>query len=103
MWLEGDYLLFIIDTVKISHKFLPEFSGQRTSGQSILQYSKYMHLFISVIVKVIDNKRYTDKLENFLKPEYAPKAIACLNDMVTDALTHVPAALDCIFFMKENE
>lgn len=40
--------------------------------------------------------RYTDKLENFQKPEYATKAIQGLNEMVTDALVHAPISLDCI-------
>jgi farnesyl-diphosphate farnesyltransferase len=38
--------------------------------------------------------KYSDKLDNFKKIEYAPKAIQCLNDMVTDALVHAPICLD---------
>lgn len=38
--------------------------------------------------------KYTDRLDKFMAPEYAPKALACLNDMVTDALVHVPSCLD---------
>lgn len=46
--------------------------------------------------------KYTDKIENLQRPEYANKAIYCLNDMVTDALTHVPAAIDYMARLKDD-
>eukprot|EP00026_Physarum_polycephalum_P008282 Phypoly_transcript_08364.p1 GENE.Phypoly_transcript_08364~~Phypoly_transcript_08364.p1 ORF type:complete len:435 (+),score=48.99 Phypoly_transcript_08364:174-1478(+) len=46
--------------------------------------------------------KYTDKLENFRKPEYANKAVYCLNEMVTDALSHAPACLDYMSRLKEK-
>jgi farnesyl-diphosphate farnesyltransferase len=47
--------------------------------------------------------KYSDKLDNFKKPEYANKAIYCLNEMVTDALSHVPACLDYMSRLKDKQ
>jgi len=47
--------------------------------------------------------KYTEKLDNFKKPEYANKAVYCLNEMVTDALVHVPACLDYMSRLKDKK
>jgi farnesyl-diphosphate farnesyltransferase len=52
--------------------------------------------------KDIWSNRYTDKLDNLKKPEYANKAVYCLNDMITDAIAHVPACLDYMSRLKEK-
>lgn len=44
--------------------------------------------------------KYTESLENLKKPEYAQKAVFCLNEMVTNALAHAPAALDYMSRLK---
>jgi farnesyl-diphosphate farnesyltransferase len=47
--------------------------------------------------------KYTEILENFKKPEYASKGVYCLNEMVTDALTHVPACLDYMSRLQDKK
>jgi len=39
-------------------------------------------------------KKYTDKLENFADPHYRREAVHCLNDLVTNALQHIPECLE---------
>jgi len=38
--------------------------------------------------------KYTEKIDNLKKIEYATKAVYCLNEMVTDALAHAPDSID---------
>ncbi|KAI3879707.1 hypothetical protein MKX03_014197 [Papaver bracteatum] len=41
--------------------------------------------------------KYVDKLEDLLHKEHSEKAVCCLNDMVTDALSHV---VDCLEYLS---
>lgn len=47
--------------------------------------------------------KYSEKLDNFKKIEYANKAIYCLNEMVTDALVHAPVSLDYMSRLKDKK
>uniref|UniRef100_A0A6B2L775 Squalene synthase n=1 Tax=Arcella intermedia TaxID=1963864 RepID=A0A6B2L775_9EUKA len=42
-------------------------------------------------------EKYTDDVLNFKKPENMKPALACLNHMVTDAMTH---SIDCLKYLK---
>lgn len=42
--------------------------------------------------------KYTDKLENFKEPSHDKEAVWCLNDLITNAMQHIP---DCLLYMSK--
>eukprot|EP01111_Echinosteliopsis_oligospora_P004680 TRINITY_DN1772_c0_g1_i1.p1 TRINITY_DN1772_c0_g1~~TRINITY_DN1772_c0_g1_i1.p1 ORF type:complete len:410 (-),score=105.60 TRINITY_DN1772_c0_g1_i1:5-1234(-) len=46
--------------------------------------------------------KYTNKLDSFKNIESANKAIACLNDLITDALQHAPSSLDYMSRLRDK-
>jgi len=48
-------------------------------------------------------RKYTDKLEDFTFGKNPDQAVACLNNMVTDALRHVPYCLEYLSSIQNEE
>jgi farnesyl-diphosphate farnesyltransferase len=42
--------------------------------------------------------KYATKFEDFKEEQYSKEAVACLNDMITDAMKHIP---DCLEYMAK--
>eukprot|EP01133_Synstelium_polycarpum_P004967 gene4967-5776_t len=47
--------------------------------------------------------KYTIKLENFKNPQYASSAVHCLNDLITNALSHAVVSLDYMSRLKDKK
>jgi len=46
--------------------------------------------------------KYTDELSLFTENSHAPKSLACLNEMVMDALGHLPDVVDYLSLLKNE-
>jgi farnesyl-diphosphate farnesyltransferase len=47
--------------------------------------------------------QYADNLEDFAKKPESSQSMACLNHMLTDALQHIPACLEYLSHVKDNQ
>lgn len=48
-------------------------------------------------------KKYTDKLENFKDLKNIDNAVKCLNELITEAFTHVPDVLEYLSRLKNQQ
>jgi len=47
--------------------------------------------------------KYSDSIDRLKEIEYAKKAVQCLNEMVTDALSHAPICLDYLSRLRDKQ
>ena len=78
----------------LSSLCVPTFSLWSLSGLSLVSLCPSLSLSISLSLV---RTKYASKLGNLADPKWSKQAVHCLNDLITNALQHIP---DCIEFLS---
>mmetsp|Transcript_1664 Transcript_1664/g.4830 ORF Transcript_1664/g.4830 Transcript_1664/m.4830 type:complete len:479 (-) Transcript_1664:515-1951(-) len=91
----------------------PEFAGEEVLSNHMGLFLQKTNIIRDYLEDIVEEPaprmfwpreiwgKYADELDAFKDPKNAPAAVACLNDMVTDALKHVPYCLQYLARVRD--